>query len=136
MAAEAVPCILWNKNESGAAGKKIFFVLYGRNDLSAGGGAAELVKESFGTGGEELAELADELRSWRRRAGGGELAERKKFSPIRAAGGSGEGPPRPAEENFLSRSPACQKLAPCRPAEAESLSPARIGSSAHGLPFA
>ena len=33
--------------------------------------------------------------------GGVELAEKKKFSPGGAAGGSGEGPPRFAEENFL-----------------------------------
>ena len=43
-------------------------------------------------------------RRWSCGTGGAELAEKKKFSPGGAAGGSGEGPPRFAEENFLDGS--------------------------------
>ena len=41
---------------------------------------------------------------WSCRTGGTEQAKPKKFSPGGAAGGSGEGPPRFAEENFLDGS--------------------------------
>ena len=43
-------------------------------------------------------------RRWSCGTVGAELAEKKKFSPGGAAGGSGKGPPRFAEENFLGRS--------------------------------
>ena len=79
--------ILWQENESG----ELFF---GR------GGAADLAKRRRNCG---PGERKEELAKWGRNcgAGGTEPAAAKKFSPIQAAGGSVEGPPRLSEENFL-----------------------------------
>ena len=77
-----------------------------------GGGTADLAKGMRNCG---AGEREAELRSWRKGGGTAELAKRrlncgtggkepaaaKKFSPIQAAGGSVEGPPRLSEENFL-----------------------------------
>ena len=97
--------ILWHENTGfcGKTGRRMknqatFFILWQENESGGEGELGKLYLER-----DVWKELL--FRSgWSWGAGVRELAEPKKFSPIQAAGGSVEGPPRLPEENFLDGS--------------------------------